>query len=240
MLLDYPVDDRESEPGSFSPLLRREEWIEYLVDDTVVHTGPRIGNRYLHVIAGLEYEVRFYEPVLDFDELGLDDQLAAIRHRVHCVYRQIDQHHLELRGIGLDLLLARIEVNGQLDVFPEEPLEKRLELFDDPVYIDYISLEDLFPAEGEELLRQSRGLDAGPVYIMNGSICRVVLADHAQDKIGASYYRGEDIIEIVGDPSGKGTDRLHLLSLLQLLLQPSGLGDIPHRAHDPRQFLSFD
>jgi hypothetical protein len=43
-------------------------------------------------------------------------------------------------------------------------------------------------------------------------------------QLGIPQYRAKDIVEIMGDAAGQGTDGLHFLGLLQLQLQAFPLG----------------
>ena len=64
--------------------------------------------------------------VVQIDVRGLDGQLAAVRHGVARVDREVHEDLLDLPGIGLDVPEAADQEKRQLDVGAEEPTEHLL------------------------------------------------------------------------------------------------------------------
>jgi hypothetical protein len=47
-----------------------------------------------------------------------------------------------------------------------------------------------------------------------------------QHQLGVRTDHHQKVVEIVGDASGQSTDRIHLMGLLELILQPALLRDV--------------
>src|SRR5678815_1432890 len=86
----------------------------------------------------------------------LDHELAAVRHRVARIYREIEDHVLDLRRIdqsGPESLAGR-QLDG--DVLAEGPLQNRGGPRDDLVEVDVARLQRLLAREGEHALGELR------------------------------------------------------------------------------------
>ena len=142
-----------------------------------------------------------------------------MRHRVACVDDEVQHHLLELCGVHSDEAELGAEVHHELDVFPDEALEHPLAIAKLHTDVDDLRLQDLLAAEGEELTREHRGplrcrddlLDVGPQHVVGRKLAR--------DDPREAEDRGEHVVEVVRDATRELPDRLHLLRLLELLLQ---------------------
>ena len=86
-------------------------------------------------------------------------------------------------------------------------------------------LQDLLAAEGQQLAGQGGGALAGLLDRLELLAQRVGrVGDPAQREIGVAQDRGQQVVEIVGDPAGQPPDRLHLLGLARA---DSPAGSVP-------------
>ena len=91
--------------------------------------------------------------LVETDIGGLDQNRAAVRHRITGVYDQVHDHLLDLARVGAHCSEIRGECRAQIDVLGDEA-PKHLERFgDDVVDGDQPRLQHLFSAEGEQLTR---------------------------------------------------------------------------------------
>ncbi|MFT3766272.1 MAG: hypothetical protein QM820_12285 [Minicystis sp.] len=87
-------------------------------------------------------------------------------------------------------------------------------------------LEDLAPAEGQELTGQAAGALAGVEDDLGVAAHRTLLLHRAEDALAAAVDDGEQVVEVVGDAAGELADDLHLLGLVQVFLEPLALGHV--------------
>ena len=90
-----------------------------------------------------------------------------------------------------------------------------------------LRLEDLLPAEREELARQVRGALARPPAISSRS-SRIGSPGlrSASEHLAVAEDDRQEVVEVVRDAAGEVPDRLHLLRLAELLLHPVALGHV--------------
>src|SRR5207253_933191 len=88
-LLDEAVDHAQAEAGALARSLRREERVEYLVENTSRNAGAGITHRNHGVAAGPDVLIHAGVVFVENDGAGLDDELAAIGHGVAGVEREI-------------------------------------------------------------------------------------------------------------------------------------------------------
>ena len=100
---------------------------------------------------------RFIEP----DIFCPDDELAAFRHGVPRVDAEIQNHLLDLARVGFDPPDFRIGMRLQIEPLADDAAQKFFHLDDERVEVDHLRLENLFPAEGEQLACEGGGLFAG-------------------------------------------------------------------------------
>ena len=74
------------------------------------------------------------------------------RHRVARVDREVHQDLLELAGVRPGVAQAGREHRAELDVLADDPAEHAVDAGDDGIEVDDPGLEQLPPAEGQELV----------------------------------------------------------------------------------------
>jgi len=145
---------------------------------------------------------------------------------------------LELARICFYRVDALSQDGHELDVLADQPPQHGLHPAGDVAEIDDSRAQHLASAEGEELPGEpgralgSLGnfLDPGTGWIRDREL--------SKQQMGMADDRGEEIVEVVGDPAGKLADRLHLLRLAKLLLAlmehrlgSLAVGDVGDDAH---------
>ena len=156
----------------------------------------------------------------------LDDQPAAVGHRVAGVDRQVHQHLLDLARVGLDRAGLADGADVELQVLADQAPQHAIELADDGVEIDDARLDDLPAREQQQLAGQGGGALAGALDLLERRPVRMRRRDLAEDDVGVALHDGEQVVEVVRDAAGEPADRLHLLRLQELLLELLALGDV--------------
>ena len=191
--------------------------------DLVAHAGPAVRDGQQHVLAGRALAVLADVLLVELDDRGLDRQPAAARHRVARVGGEVEHDALELRAVGLDHRRAGRERDGDADVVADDPPEHRLHSRDHVVEVERARMQHLAAAEGEQLAGEaadacsaawaiSRSASRSPHLLLEQ---RGVAGDHRQQ-----------VVEVVRDAAGEAPDRLHLLRLLEPVLEPEPVGDV--------------
>ena len=172
---------------------------------------------------------------VEVDVRGLDRELAALRHGITGVDREVHDHLLDLAGIRPHGGEVGREPRGELDVLAQQPAQHVLRFRHEAVQVDHFRLHHLLPAEGEQLAGEPRRAvgrlaDLGDVFS-----ARVGGAQVIQQQVGIAGDRREDVVEVVRHAAGQAPHSLHLLRLAQLLLQADALGDVARGAEDSDQ-----
>ncbi len=129
------------------------------------------------------------------------------------------------------------EDRPQRDRLAERSLQKIADSGDQRVGVDRLRSERL-PA-GER--KQARGQRAGALDALQRHVLRPFdprprrrlrqMDELPVDGVEAAEHEGQEIVEVVRDPAGELAERLHLLRLAQLLLEPPPLRHVA-RADD--------
>ena len=156
-LLDDAEDRGEAEAGPFSLLLRRKKRLKNLSLRLGIHPGSRIGDRHHYVPARVDIGGPVGALPVQDDIFDFERELAALRHGVARVHRQVHDHLFHLAGIGLDPSQSRLRKGRQIDILSDKSSEHFFRADDDLVQVDHLGLKDLPPAEGEELMGEGGG-----------------------------------------------------------------------------------
>ena len=101
-LFDDAVDGGEPEPRPLPYFFGREERIENLAEDRFRNAGAGIADFHQHIV-GRRHALGIVALALLGRDIGRAQlQAAAVRHGVARIDREIHDHLLELRDIGLD------------------------------------------------------------------------------------------------------------------------------------------
>ncbi len=185
-----------------------------------------VGDGKLDVGAGLGRRVPRREGGVD-DHVGrLDGQPAALWHRIAGIGRQVEEHLAELGRVGIDSGEAGAEAQLKRDVLADQPAQDGAGVGHDGVEVEDARLQDLAPAEGEQLLGERGGAlarlgDLGDVRAVRRSGRELL-----QEDLAEAIDDGEQVVEVMGDATREPTDRFQFLGLVQPLLQLLARRDI--------------
>jgi hypothetical protein len=169
-----------------------------------------------------------------FVQLGvahLDGELAALGHGVAGVDRQVEQHLLDVAGVGLDRPQLRVGHGDQLDVLADDAAEHPVHVRHHGPQVEDLRLHDGLAAEGQELAGQGRGPVPGGGHLPDQLAAGVTGREAAQQQFAVAVDDGEEVVEVVGDAAGQPADRLHLLRLAELLFELVALADVHEGQH---------
>ena len=170
--------------------------------------------------------MRSDERRVQHDVAGLQRQHAALRHRVACVYRQIDQEMFQLRHVRHDGHERLSEPRLDSNRFTQEASQHGLQIAGDIRQIHHLDCEHLLATEGQQLPRQHRGPFSGSLNLAKVLSDELVRPDLPREKLGIPQNRGQHVVEVVRHTASELPDSLHLLRLAQLFVQPVLLGDV--------------
>src|SRR5262249_44900595 len=217
-LLDDAIDRRKTEPGAFSHVLRRIEGVEDLIDDLRRNPAAGILDLDQHVVVRRHVLVPVLY-VVDADVGRAQREFAAQRHGVARIDREIDDHLFELSDIGLGrpeiAHLRNVERHVLADQAPQQNGEIRERLAE----VDHLRAQGLLARERQQLPHQARGAVGVLLDVYNVLEGRIGRPMRIQQKVGRHHDRAEQIVEIVRDVSRQTADSLHLLLLVDLVLE---------------------
>ena len=225
-LLDDAVDRRQPEAGALADFLGREERLEDLVDDVdrnagagVADVDPHVvGRRHALVGQPLGFRRRYIR--------GPHREPAAIGHGVAGVDGEIDDHLLELRDVDLDRPQIAAVHQIELDLLADQPAQQHGEIAERVAEMQHLRAQRLPARERQQLPHQRRG--AGGVLldlhdVLERRIGRLV---RVQQEIVRHHDGGQHVVEVVRDAAGELADGVHLLRLVDLVLQRAALGGL--------------
>ena len=150
---------------------------------------------------------------------GLDSELAAFRHGVACVYREIEDRGLQLREVGFSVPQARAPHSFDRDGLAERTVQQVRHAGDQPVDIDRLRVKRLIAGEMREDAwsaplhagRRSMRFRAGARGFPSG--------DAAEGHLKISDDHREQVVEVVRDTPCELADRFHSLRMAHLLFK---------------------
>ena len=108
----------------------------------------------------------------------------------------------------------------------DEPPEERLQAGDNSVQVERLHLSNLTAAECEELLGQCRRPLGSPDYLVEVLPLLATLFQTLRGHDGQAANDGQQVIEVVRDPTSQPADGLHPLRLLKLVLESALISDV--------------
>src|SRR5262249_32948394 len=142
-LLDYTVGSRQAEPRAFAMFLGRKERLEDALLGLFIDAYSGIADGQHHVVAAGRIGMAFGIHGIESDVAGLDGQLAAARHGVARIDREIHYDLLDVRIVGPHGPELWIEVGLQGDVLSNQPAQHRPHVDYHRVYVENLHLEHL-------------------------------------------------------------------------------------------------
>ena len=186
------------EPEPRAVVLGGEEGLEEVRLHVRVHADARIRHLEHHVRARLEPGPR--RLVLADHAIGrLDGQAPAIRHGVARIDGEVQEHLLDLAGIGRHGSQVRRGHGDELDRLAEEPIEHRVQVADDAVDVEHGGRQHLLSAEGQKLARERRRLVGGFPGALGMGAERILGGQPPQNQLAVAADDHEQVVEVVRD-----------------------------------------
>ncbi|MFT3915606.1 MAG: hypothetical protein QM704_16275 [Anaeromyxobacteraceae bacterium] len=223
VLLHDAVAGREAQPGALADRLRGEEGLERPRLLRRGHPHARVVHRQHRGAVGAR------------GRRELDH--AAAGHGVPGVHGEVHQHLLELPRVPAHPQEPGRGGHPHLHVLADEAGEEVVEAAHDRVEVDHLQLEALAAAEGEHLRGEGAGALGGVGDRLEVLVRRMGLGEAVLHEARADEDRGEEVVEVVGDPAREAADGLEPLGLLEPEAQPLALLNLPAeraaREHEP-------
>ena len=223
-LLDDAVDHRQAEAGALADLLGGEERLEDLLQHVRRDAGAGVLDLDQHVVGRRQFAIGEGLALLGRDVAGAHRQVAAGRHRVARVDRQIDDHLLELADIDLDRPQVAAVIDLELDVVADQAGKQHAQIGQHVGQVQHLRPQRLLAREGQQLAHQ-RGRPVGVLLdvhdVGEGRVRRPMVG---QQQVRRHDDGGQHVVEVVRDAAGKLPDRLHLLALRHLAFERLLLG----------------
>ena len=151
---------------------------------------------------------------------------AAARHGVARVDGEIHDDVLEVARVGEHGWQILRTLAQQLDVLAQGPAQHDFQGRNLIVQIHWPGLDCLFAAERQQLAGERRRAGGSKRDLFQGLGRSLVGFPAYQHQLHMALDYGQNVVEIVGDPGGQLSNRLHLLTLVQLILQFAAFRDV--------------
>ena len=215
-LLDDAVHGCKTESRSFSPLFGGKERFEEFLLEFERNSDAGVGDR------------EFDETVIDLVVAGGENERSAVGHGIAGVDAKIENDLDNLVGVSLDRPEIRSEIALQLNIFRDEAADHAAGFREDDVAVKNLRRQHLLAAESKQLAGQRRGAlrcAQNLIDVMSREGIAVRQAG-CEAQIGVAEDHHEHVVEVVGHAAGQTADGIHLLRLLQLLLQLGFKGNV--------------
>jgi hypothetical protein len=190
--------------------------------DRVIHADACVGDGEQDVIAGPESGDAPLPHLVGRELRRLDRQRAAVRHRVARVEREVDQHLIDLRRIGLHPAGVVGQAGLNLDALVDEPPNHLLDPAHGGVEVDDALLRAGLPAsKSEEPVRELRGALYRSPDLVDVLLPRRPLLDPLRQELAVGVDDREKVVEVVGDAGSESAECVHLVRLTRPLLTPA-------------------
>nr|WP_232203938.1 hypothetical protein [Chlorobaculum parvum] len=219
MLANNAINGRESQPGAFALGLGGIKRLEQMTQRLLIHPLSGITNRQQGIGAcGQTFEI-FLLPFFDHQQRGLHNQFAPRRHGIFGVNGKVHDDLFELAGIPAHGKRLLMQMVANVDVGPDGSPQKLLEVPDHFVQINGSELKRLAAAEGQKLPDKFTRFEGGVMDDFDILLALFGFTDALQQHLGVAENRGQEIVQIMRDATGKPTDRFDFLRLIELLFK---------------------
>ena len=127
---------------------------------------------------------------------------------------QIHDHLFDLRGVGEDNGDRCLEREMDINVFRQRGAQEGEGSFHDIVELDWAAMLLTGATEREELLDEAPGAPTGREHLVQISPREALVRNIVHRQFGIPHDRRQDVVEIVGDATREGANRLKLLGYL--------------------------
>ena len=223
MILDGSPDHGQPQAGAAAPHdLLGIEGFEDALPVLGADALAAVGHRQYHVISSGEL-LKALAGDVEGDAARRDDNAPPVGLGLGGVGHQVHEHLLEADRASEDQ--RQLPAERQFDIERRGGLEKlailrrTAVLGDQPVEVEGLPRHHPAPGEGQEVLDDLRRPHARVADGDDDRAQRVVGGHVMEEQVGVADDTRQDVIEVVGHPSGKQAQGLHLLRTLQALLQ---------------------
>ena len=179
-----------------------------------------------HVFADRHALVLELRALVGADIGGAQRELAALRHRVAGVDPEIDDDLLELREVGLHRPQVALRHGVERDALADQPLEQHVQVVNHLAEVDDLRAQRLLARERQQVAHQ-RGGAVGVLPDLDDVLeRRVGRLVRVHQEVRRHHDGAEHVVEVVRDAAGELADQLHLLLLVELVLQAALLGGL--------------
>jgi len=148
-----------------------------------------------------------------------------MRHGVAGVDTQVEQHLVDLRGIGVQPPQFRRDLHAHLDVLGEGAADEAAELLHQASEIDDLAVAIEAAGEGQHLADQAGA--AGGARRHHIKQRPVFLGTAAElEQVGRHGDGRQHVVEVVRDAAGEHADAAHPLRMQKLVFEALLLGDV--------------
>src|ERR1700756_845201 len=152
--------------------------------------------------------------------------MAALRHGVGRVRREVHEHLLELHGIDSHGAQVLAGSKTEVDVLSDQPRKRFGNRADYRIQFHHAQLLRLFPAKGEQLTGQFSGAPCRLQDLLNLAFQWTIMRNRIESEFRVARDNGQQIVEVVSNPAGQAADGVHFLRLQQLRFEPESLRQI--------------
>ena len=153
-----------------------------------------------------------------FDLSRFDRERSTLRHGIPRVDDKIDQNLLKLGLVGAQPPIRLIELTDEPDIVANEAAQHGFQTHDRGIERQNFGVQRLFTAEREQLPNQRRGPFAGLQGFFDLSAKGVLRTELCQEDLTVAHDDGQEIIEVMCNPSGQPANGFHFLGLPKLFL----------------------
>ncbi len=152
--LTKPYTMLSPRPAALADRLGGEERLEHLVADFGRHAAAGVADRQHHIGAGPHLGIGLGIGLVEHDVAGLQQQLAAVRHRVAGVDRHVEHGIGELRRIDMGDGDAAFENGLDLDLLAQRRPQQLGDVLHRAVDVDIARLQRLTAGKCQQMLDQ--------------------------------------------------------------------------------------
>src|SRR5271169_1680426 len=93
------------------------------------------------------------------------------------------------------------EIHFVFDIFTNEPGKKLADANNDIVYVHRLRIDDLFPAECEEAMREIGGAFRGGKDLIDIVVSGIIGCEFHFHEVSVTYDCSEDVVEVMSNAS---------------------------------------
>jgi hypothetical protein len=181
-----------------------------------VHPASRVADNQLHVGSRTNHDPAIRAGFVQVYVCSGKRELATRWHGVPRIRGKIDDHLLQLTGIGFYTAYFRTRLEIQFDVFSDHALQQLFNISQNLIEIEHLGFENLPPSKSEQLARQGRAASGRLPDHLQAARDSLILRPLEQN-LTLPQDDPQQIIEIMGNAAGQSSDGFEFLQLMHVL-----------------------